>query len=95
MANHFSILAWRIPWTEEPGGLSPWGRTELDMTEELALSCIIEAPKSRSHARSNASLGVAPGEGLQIDKRARWPLGLAPCFTSWVVTPHQISPPLE
>ena len=22
MATHFSILAWRIPWTEEPGGLS-------------------------------------------------------------------------
>ena len=21
MANHSSILAWRIPWTEEPGGL--------------------------------------------------------------------------
>ena len=21
MANHFSILAWEIPWTEEPGGL--------------------------------------------------------------------------
>ena len=21
MAPHFSILAWRIPWTEEPGGL--------------------------------------------------------------------------
>ena len=21
MAAHFSILAWRIPWTEEPGGL--------------------------------------------------------------------------
>ena len=28
MANHFSILAWRIPWTEEPGRL-----TESDMTE--------------------------------------------------------------
>ena len=26
MASHFSILAWRILWTEEPGGLhSPWG----------------------------------------------------------------------
>ena len=24
MATHASILAWRIPWTEEPGGLSPW-----------------------------------------------------------------------
>ena len=26
MAIHSGILAWRIPWTEEPGGLySPWG----------------------------------------------------------------------
>ena len=34
MAAHSSILAWRIPWTEEPGGLySPWGRKELDTTE--------------------------------------------------------------
>ena len=28
-----SVLAWRIPWTEEPGGYSPWGRTGWDMTE--------------------------------------------------------------
>ena len=29
-----SILAWRIPWTEEPGGLQfPWGLKESDMTE--------------------------------------------------------------
>ena len=25
MATHFSILAWEIPWTEEPGGLQPVG----------------------------------------------------------------------
>ena len=25
MANHSSILAWKIPWTEEPGGLQPVG----------------------------------------------------------------------
>ena len=25
MATHWSILAWRIPWTEEPGGLQPMG----------------------------------------------------------------------
>ena len=26
MATHSSILAWKIPWTEEPGGLyRPWG----------------------------------------------------------------------
>ena len=25
IATHFSILAWRIPWTEEPGGLQSMG----------------------------------------------------------------------
>ena len=25
MAIHFSILAWRLPWTEEPGGLQSMG----------------------------------------------------------------------
>ena len=25
MATHFSILAWKIPWTEEPGGLQSMG----------------------------------------------------------------------
>ena len=35
MATHASILAWRIPWTEELGGLSPWGHKKLDMTEWL------------------------------------------------------------
>ena len=32
MATHSSVLAWRIPGTEEPGGL-PWGHTESDTTE--------------------------------------------------------------
>ena len=34
VAMHSNILAWRIPWTEEPvHGYSPWGCKELDMTE--------------------------------------------------------------
>ena len=34
IATGSSMLAWRIPWTEEPGRLySPWGCKELDMTE--------------------------------------------------------------
>ena len=37
MATHSSILAWRILWTEEPGGYSPWGHKESDMTEQLTL----------------------------------------------------------
>ena len=34
MATHSSILAWRIPWTEEPGGLQS---KELDTTEHLLI----------------------------------------------------------
>ena len=30
MATPYSILAWRIPWTEKPGG--SWGHKELDTT---------------------------------------------------------------
>ena len=35
IATHFSILAWRIPWTEEPGGLQSLGlqRVGRDSTE--------------------------------------------------------------
>ena len=36
MATCSSILAWRIPWTEEPGGLQSWGHKESDMTEQLS-----------------------------------------------------------
>ena len=35
MATHSSILAWRIPWTEEHAGLQSMDRKELDMTEQL------------------------------------------------------------
>ena len=31
-ATHSSVLAWRIPWTEEPGRLQSMGLKELDMT---------------------------------------------------------------
>ena len=33
MPTHSSILAWKIPWTEEPGGLQFIGFRALDMTE--------------------------------------------------------------
>ena len=33
IATHSSVLAWRIPWTEEPSGLQSMGLKELDTTE--------------------------------------------------------------
>ena len=65
MAPHSSTLAWKIPWTEEPGKLQSMG-SQLDMTERLhfhfSLSCIgegngsplqcscLENPRDRSEA---------------------------------------------
>ena len=46
MAFHSSTFAWKIPWTEEPGGLQSMGSLESDMTERLHFhfspSCIGE-----------------------------------------------------
>ena len=38
MATHFSILAWEIVQTEEPGGLQTMGHKDLDVAEQLVLS---------------------------------------------------------
>ena len=38
MATHSSILAWRIPWTEESGGLQCMGSKESDTTEWLTFT---------------------------------------------------------
>ena len=35
MATHCSALAWRVPWTEAPGGLQDVGRKELSTAERL------------------------------------------------------------
>ena len=37
MATHSSILAWRIPWTEEPSGYSPCSCRESGSMEHLTL----------------------------------------------------------
>ena len=36
MTPHSSTFAWKIPWTEEPGGLQSMGSLELDRTERLS-----------------------------------------------------------
>ena len=46
MATHFRTLAWKIPWTEEPGGLQSMGSRRVSTTERIhfhfSLSCIEE-----------------------------------------------------
>ena len=53
MATHSSIVAWRSPWTEEPGGYSPWGRKELDTTKHEQFIVINTVKKKNSEGGGN------------------------------------------
>ena len=45
MAAHSSILAWKIPWTVEPGRLPSLGRKESDTTERLHVTVRVVQPQ--------------------------------------------------
>ena len=67
MATHSNSLAWRIPWTEEPGGYSPWGCKQSDTTEWLNNSSN-RAPHSCQKALSSKGGGkmASPFSHTQI-----------------------------
>ena len=46
MATHSSILAWEIPWTEDPGGLQSLGHKELGMIERLNNNDVFQCTQS-------------------------------------------------
>ena len=51
MATHSSILAWRIPWTEDLMCYSPWGHKEQGMTEQLSRQTHTTATKQTKKIR--------------------------------------------
>ena len=77
MATHFSILAWEIPWIEEPGGIQSMGsqRVAHDLVTNNFTLCFsdgsaalaaLESTCSAGDTRdecSNPVLGRSPGEG--------------------------------
>ena len=67
MATHSSIFAWRIPRTEEPGGLQSWGHKELDTTERRT-----QAGHTDWHVGLNSAPQVShPGPTLVISRQSR------------------------
>ena len=67
MATHSSILAWRIPWTEEPGGLQSMESQELDTTERLnhphqVPKAVFPECQHRGHYQGVWSEGVEAGK---------------------------------
>ena len=58
MVAHSSILAWRIPWTEEPGGLQSVGLQESDSTEVTNHVSTVRSTNAQGTASESFTLGV-------------------------------------
>ena len=56
IATHSSLLAWRIPWTEEPGGLQSLGLQESDTTGWLTLVLLCLVTRSSSFLVSSSGI---------------------------------------
>ena len=64
MATHSSILAWRIPWTEKPGGLQSTGSPTTDMLvtqEQVFVLCLDLTTEGLAHYLGLLYLDVNPG----------------------------------
>ena len=71
MATHSSILAWEIPWTEEPGGLNLWSCKESDRTEKITL--FLPGSKEKGF-----SFSITVDSSSHVSSGATGPVG-----TSW------------
>ena len=72
MATHSNTLAWRIPWTEDPGGLQSLGS---DTTEQI---CMLVLPLCRPVQaclfllqRANSMARLTPQETMEEEKPAK------------------------
>ena len=61
MATHSSVLAWRIPWTEEPGGLQSMGsQRSWTRLSDFDYSC--QAGRDLGMTRGQAELDLGSGD---------------------------------
>ena len=99
MATHSSVVAWRIPWTEEPGGLLSMGshRVRHDWSDLAAAAAAVEVDlcigqerwrRWAAHAFCGACAGGMCSSLLLLQTPPKWQLG----FGLSVVLPmhHQL-----
>ena len=63
-----SILAWEIPWTEEPSSYSSWGHKQPDTTEQLSthartIPSVTHKKETAEKVKGNRSLSYIPADG--------------------------------
>ena len=80
MATHSSILAWRIPWTEEPSGLRSTGSQRVGHGWAHTHS---PTPSPSVSSPPTSPLGLAPSAALEVDQHVQFstdPVCLFPRF---------------
>ena len=102
MATHSSSFAWRIPWTEEHGGLQPMRLQESDTTEQLthwrflASMVLLKILEVTAPTPQRNVSGTLSSQHLRLSKHLTISLLLAPSDTHQLVpsvSPHsQCSP---
>ena len=70
MAPHSRALAWRIPWTGEPG--NPWGHKESDTVERLHFHALEKATATRSNVLAWRISGMGEPGGLPSMGSQSW-----------------------
>ena len=63
MASHSSTLAWKIPWTEEPGGLQSMGSLGRTRLSDFTFTCHFHALKKEMSTHSSFLAWRIPGTG--------------------------------
>ena len=63
MASHFSTLAWKIPWMEEPGRLQSMGSHSQTRLSDFAFTFHFHASEKEMAAHSNILVWRIPGMG--------------------------------
>ena len=93
MATHSSILAWRIPWMEEPGGLQSTGSQSRTRLSDLSFTFTFLVNRVMKKCRPNLSTSQPSGEvtfsSKQWNHRFQHWLGFGqlPCYVQTRVVP--------
>ena len=66
MAPHSSTLAWKIPWTEEPGGLQSMGSLSQTRLSDFTLTFHFHALEKEMAAHSSVLAGETQGQGSLV-----------------------------
>ena len=90
MATHSSILAWKIPWTEEPAGYSPWGHKESDTAEATLHTCMQIAYLGKNRQKTGNSRSLLNRPGTEVGGKYAFNCILSWKFKIWTMQTHYL-----